>query len=327
MDVFIVNRVAELKAHQTTTRLIEATRRAGRRAFVTDVLSLSVHSPTDVRGLGVEIADGSASVAEICERVRTGTRTHTPLQKTELVVIRTSPGRDLDQAWAHRLALQAARLVRDAGVPVVNDPVGLDRASSKLYGACLPADVTPRTLVAHDRRSVETFIRELGGPAVIKPLLGSQGRDVFIVDRVDDRNLGQICDILGRTGYLIVQEYLPAAEHGDVRILLLDGEVLGSDRAPAAVHRIPRLGEFRSNVALGAEVQPATLTARQLEIAGRVARRVARDGIRLSGLDLIGDHVVEVNVFSTGGIVDAELFAGEDYATAVMDALRRPPGS
>lgn len=289
---------------------------------MTDVFKLSVHSPTDVRALVVTVDAGEhVTAADVCNAARGRPDQQTALTAAELVLIRTSPGRDLEYAWAHRVTLQATRLVADAGVGVVNDPIGLERASSKLYAACLPADVSPATLVAHSWEAARSWIDELGKPVVIKPLLGSQGRNVFFVESVDAPNVKQICELLGQTGYLVVQEFLPDAAAGDYRVLLLDGTILSVGGREAAVHRVPRRGEFRSNVALGARAEPAELTAAQRRTTARVAQVLADDGIRFSGLDLVGERIVEVNVYSTGGLVDAELFYDVDYATPVIEAL------
>ena len=43
-------------------------------------------------------------------------------------------------------------------------------------------------------------------------------------------------------------------------------------------------------------------------------------GLRLVGLDFLGDKLCEVNVFSTGGLRDAEKFTGKPFAA---DLARR----
>lgn len=66
----------------------------------------------------------------------------------------------------------------------------------------------------------------LGGKAVIKPLPGSKGRNVFIVDGAGDENLNQIIDAVRRDGYVVAQEHLPEGAEGDTRLYLLDGDPL-----------------------------------------------------------------------------------------------------
>ena len=81
----------------------------------------------------------------------------------------------------------------------------------------------PRTLISRNREDIKAFVTEMGGNAVIKPLQGSGGAGVFMA-KVDDRsNINQMIDTLIREGYLIAQEYLPAAAEGDTRLFMLNG--------------------------------------------------------------------------------------------------------
>lgn len=323
MATFVVNRIKLINPSQTTTRLIQSFLQAGERVALTDVLSLAVHSPSDIRAHAVVLEPSEHVTAQqVCADVQTNERSIVQLcNGGGPIILRTSPGRDLDCMWAHRFALEAARLIRDAGVRVVNDPVALQRASSKLYGACLPPELTPRTLVAHKWSTVREFVDQ-HGRVVVKPLLGSGGRDVFFVDAATDNNVRQLCELMGRTGYLVVQEFLPEASYGDCRVLILDGKILRAGDAVAAVRRVPRAGELRSNVSLGARAQPTQLEDNVLHNAERAGKLIAADGIRFAGLDMIGDRIVEVNVYSTGGLVDAEEFYGADFASLVRDHLR-----
>ncbi len=320
--VVLVNRLGELRADQTTTRLVQAAARLGHRVHLIDVFGLAVHRPDDIRARAITVEPGSDdSLAAIAAQTASTTSRLVRLDRARLVLVRTSPGRDLAHAWAHRMALHAMRLLSDRGVRVVNDPVGLERASSKLYGACLPPELSPATLVTHEWSSARSWIEQLGRPVVVKPLLGSQGRDVFFLDHADVANAKQIVEVLGRSGYLVVQEYLPEAVEGDVRVLLFDGAILEVDGREAAVRRVPQRGEFRSNVSLGARAEAVSLTPEQLSVSERIAAILARDDIVFAGLDLVGTHAVEVNVYSTGGLTDMELFYGLDYATPVLTGL------
>src|SRR6185295_15536675 len=95
-------------------------------------------------------------------------------------------------------------------VLVFNDPDGLLRASSKMYLAGFPVDIRPKTLITRSVERVRAFLRELRGPAIIKPLTGFGGQNVFYVGRGQAANLAQIISTVRREGYVIVQEYLPA---------------------------------------------------------------------------------------------------------------------
>ena len=60
---------------------------------------------------------------------------------------------------------------------VVNDPDGLSRAGSKMYLAGFPVELRPKTLITRSIERVRAFLRELDGPAIIKPLAGFGGQE------------------------------------------------------------------------------------------------------------------------------------------------------
>jgi glutathione synthase len=95
----------------------------------------------------------------------------------------------------------------------------------------------------------------------------------------------------------MVQEFLERVKKdGDIRILLLNGEVLG------AMRRKPMKGDFRTNVHAGARVLKHTVTEREKEICRVIKDRLIKDGLYFVGLDVIGDKLVEINCVSPGGI-------------------------
>jgi len=63
----------------------------------------------------------------------------------------------------------------------------------------------------------------MGGTIVLKPLFGSGGRNVFLLRPEDMPNANQMIDAVSRDGYIITQEYLPDAIHGDTRLFMLNG--------------------------------------------------------------------------------------------------------
>ena len=99
----------------------------------------------------------------------------------------------------------------------------------------------------------------------------------------------------------------------------------GSRGSPAAIARVPEGGELRSNVHLGARPVLAPWTAslqRVADLAGPVLRA---DGVRIAGLDCIGDQVVEVNACAPGGLTDLGHFAGIDAVAAFLERVEALP--
>ena len=124
-----------------------------------------------------------------------------------------------------------------------------------------------------------------------------------------------------RIGYIVVQEVLPKAEKGDVRMFMMNGEPLMAGGEYAAFRRVNMTGDRRSNVRAGGSIEPAKVTPAMLELADLVRPKLLLDGMFLVGLDVVGDKLMEVNVFSPGGLGSAEKLYGVNFADVVIDAL------
>src|SRR5690606_24958331 len=109
------------------------------------------------------------------------------------------------------------RIAMRSGVLVLNDPDGLQRAMNKLYVQHFPQEIRPRTLIT---RSVDRIVEFLQREErlILKPLQGSRGEGVFLLTNENLGNLKIMASTLKANDYIIAQQYLPAAEQGDVRL-------------------------------------------------------------------------------------------------------------
>jgi glutathione synthase len=205
---------------------------------------------------------------------------------------------------------------------VLNDPDGLAQAMNKLYLLGFPGSARPRTLVTRDRDRIVGFLEE-EGRIVVKPLAGYGGSGVFVVDAGDTANLDGILRAVSRDGYVVAQAYLPAAEAGDLRLFLLEGRPLRRDGRYAAVFRRRTGTDLRSNVQVGGRPEAADVDDGTLAIAEALRARLEADGMFLVGLDLVGDKVMEINVFSPGGLSDAGQLLNVDFVREVREAIER----
>ncbi len=199
-------------------------------------------------------------------------------------------------------------------VLVVNDPDGLRRANEKLYTLQF-SEWMPRSIVSASPGQIRSFMESVGGRAVIKPLSGYAGRDIFILS-LNDPNLQVIIESVTRyqTKPVMVQRYLPQAADGDKRILLLDGKPIG------AVLRIPKgAGEHRGNLRVGGKEMPTTLTVRERELCQAIGPRLRKDGLYFVGIDSIGDHLTEINVTSPTGLQEINRTSGLRLEEQVVD--------
>ena len=113
--------------------------------------------------------------------------------------------------------------------------------------------------------------------------------------KADGLNLGSVIESLTANGTqtVMVQEFLPAIEQGDKRVLLIDGVAV-----PYALARIPQAGEVRGNLAAGGLGVARELSRGEREIAEYLGPVLSARGLFLVGLDVIGDYLTEINVTS-----------------------------
>ena len=104
---------------------------------------------------------------------------------------------------------------------------------------------------------------------------------------------------------------------GDVRILLLNGEIMGAYR------RTPKEGDFRTNVHAGATVHKHRVTEKEKELCLAIKDKLIEDGLYFVGIDLIGDKLVEINCVSPGGIPRMNRLDDVKLESDVIDFIER----
>ncbi|MDX5420931.1 MAG: glutathione synthase, partial [Hymenobacteraceae bacterium] len=82
-------------------------------------------------------------------------------------------------------------------------------------------------------------------------------------------------------------------------------------------------GDIRSNIHAGGSVQAAKVDKRMLDLVELVRPKLIQDGMFLVGLDIVGDKLMEINVFSPGALPDASEMEGVDFSEPVIAALER----
>lgn len=199
-----------------------------------------------------------------------------------------------------------------AGVRVVNDPAGVRAIHEKLVALALP-DLSPATVVGACPQLLEDFVRR-HGTAVVKPVDGFAGTDVWLVERGSScRALVESATAGGRR-QVIAQEYLPEVAGGNKRLFVLDGEVVG------AVLRRPSTEDFR----IGPPVAEATPDEQDHRIAAALAPILAVQGLALAGVDVIGGRLIEANVTCPGGMHKADALLGTDLSGDIVRRLLNP---
>jgi glutathione synthase len=207
---------------------------------------------------------------------------------------------------------------------MINSTHGQSIGNSKLYTLNFPS-IIPETHVSRDPRRLKKIIEEFGGAMIIKPLQRYGGEGVIKVSTKDRENLVSLIDYYTRASRaypdrepIMVQEYLEDARaNGDVRVLILNGEIIG------AMRRLPVEGDFRANVHAGATVIKHQITERERNICSIIRPRLVRDGLYFVGIDMIGDKLVEINCVSPGGIPRINRLNGVRLEKNVIDFVEQ----
>jgi glutathione synthase len=145
------------------------------------------------------------------------------------------------------------------------------------------------------------------------------GSSIFRL-RLNDPNISVILETSTNFGArtIMAQRYLPEILQGDKRIIVIDGTPL-----PYSLARIPKAGETRGNLAAGGTGVARLLSTRDLEIATTVGIKLKQEGLFLVGLDVIGDHLTEINVTSPTGMVEIANQTDCNPAQIFCDALEK----
>ncbi len=206
---------------------------------------------------------------------------------------------------------------------IINDIDGIRKANNKLYTTTFndpDNSFLPITYVSKNKDFIRQMIEEMPGDKVIlKPLVGSGGHGVIVLEKNAQSNINSILDFYihgsGESNYIIIQEYIEGAENGDIRVLMLNGKFLG------AYKRKPPEGDIRANIQVGGTAHKYQMSDSQMAVCRKIGPRLAGDGLFFVGVDMIGDKILEVNVLNPGGISNINKLNRVKLHTKVVDFI------
>ena len=219
------------------------------------------------------------------------------------------------------MRLGVLHALRELGVPVHNDARAIERCVDKsmtsfmLHKAGIPTPPTWSVESVEDARRVVRVEARAGCPLVLKPLFGSQGRGLRLIERSEDLPAGE--DI---GGVYYLQRFVRNNPPGwrDWRVFVI------GRRAVAAMIRHGK--HWRTNASQGARCEAALASG---EVADLAVEAVAAVDADYAGVDIIQDTdgrylVLEVNSMPAWAAlqrVSAVDIAGE-LAAALLGRLR-----
>ncbi|MCB1215208.1 MAG: glutathione synthase [Deltaproteobacteria bacterium] len=290
---------------ETTLYMMREAQKRGHQVWYAQAKDLSLEDQE------VQVQASQLSLKSGKDFYRIIKRQKSPALKFNAILLRKDPPFDIP--FLEHLHL-LARL--EGQIYLGNRPSGLMLANEKLF-ALEFADFVPPTLVSSQKEEILKFIQKQKQGAIIKPLNQAGGRGVYYLKSAHAENLNLILEnaTQGYQRHLLVQSYLPAAKKGDKRILLLNGEILGSFR------RIPAKGEHRANLHSGGQAKPCSLSTQEKNLVESLRSPLEKRGLDFVGLDLIDEYLIEINTTSPMGLHELKELYGKNFSKNFVNFL------
>lgn len=225
------------------------------------------------------------------------------------IFIRQDPPYNLEYISSLHLLEQVKGTTR-----FINNPKGIRNAPEKISMLAFKK-IIPPTIISRSKNEVDIFVKK-NGKSVIKPLYGNGGDSIFLLDK-NNANYNQIIEsfINQQKVPFIIQKFLPEIKNGDKRIILVNGEPI------AAIKRIPKNQEIRSNIHVGGNCEATKLSDQDLKICGEIKKLLIEEGLFFVGIDVIGKYLTEINVTSPTCIQEIKKLCKTDISKIIWNQL------
>lgn len=175
---------------------------------------------------------------------------------------------------------------------LINDPREIKNFNEKLHVNCFP-EFAPKNIVSSSNDLILNFVEE-NKEAILKPLNRCFGSGVYYLN-YQDKNLLTIINSMTQDGKtpVMVQKYLPEAQYGDKRVLIIGETVLDE-----CIQKLPGDNNFKFSIHQDKFFRKTHLSENEKNMAQKIACQLAKRGLYLTGLDVINEKVIEINITS-----------------------------
>ena len=209
------------------------------------------------------------------------------LTKCKFILIRQDPPFNLEYISTTYILDSIKTKVR-----VVNDPSSIRSISEKLYSAKYQKFM-PNTIFTQNINEIKNFFKK-NKKVILKPINSYSGNNIHLLKKFD---LKFIKKFIKKHDHIICQKYLPKIIHGDKRVFLINGKIVG------AISRVPKKGSFLSNMSKGARPINTKLTRLEKKISKLIAHNLKKENIFFAGIDFIDQKLNgDINVTSPTGL-------------------------
>lgn len=193
-------------------------------------------------------------------------------------------------------ALAVIRQLERLGVRIFNNSTSIEMVADKMHTHQVLAESglpTPDTMLAKFPVDLDLVESTIGFPIVVKTLLGVNGSGVFLMDnREAFHDLMNLIEQTNPNIQLIFQKFIAKSKGRDLRLFVVDGEVI------ASMERRATDGGFKANYSQGAEVVEFKPDEEAIRLAVKTAEIL---NLQVAGIDLLYDEnnytICEANSF------------------------------
>lgn len=197
----------------------------------------------------------------------------------------------------------------------LNESAAITRTRDKLRSLQLLAREgidMPVTGFASSPDDTADLIALVGGAPLVE---GTQGIGVVLAETRQAAE-SVIDAFRGLNAHILVQEFIKEAQGRDVRCLVIGNQVV------AAIERVAKEGDFRSNLHRGGKAYPVVITQQERQIAVKAAATL---GLEVAGVDILRAHrgplVMEVN--ASPGLEGIETSSDLNIAALMIERIEQ----
>ena len=196
---------------------------------------------------------------------------------------------------------------------IINNPESVRNISEKLFSIKF-MQLMPPTIFTKNLNEIINFYQK-HKKIVLKPVNGYAGKNIYFINR--KLNLNALRKYLRKTGFVMVQKFLPLVKYGDKRIFIINGKVVG------AIKRVPSKNSILSNISQGGKAFKTNLNKFEKKVSYHVAKILKKNNIYFAGIDLISGKLIgDINVTSPTGLIQFKQLTGINLAEYFWDKLK-----
>ena len=230
------------------------------------------------------------------------------LSSSKVILIRQDPPFNIDYINSTLLLDSIKKRTK-----IINNPESVRNISEKLFSIKF-MQLMPSTIFTKNLNEIINFYQK-HKRIVLKPVNGYAGKNIYFINR--KLNLGALRKYLGKTGFVMVQKFLPLVKHGDKRVFIINGKVVG------AIKRVPSKNSILSNISQGGKAFKTNLNKFEKKVSNHVAKVLKKNNIYFAGIDLISEKLIgDINVTSPTGLIQFKQLTGINLAEYFWDRLK-----